>query len=306
MRMKRRNAIPLIPILCLLLSVLVASSCHRRGAIGPEIRVATWNTCWFPSGRPNPQLADVEYERIAVAAREIRRAEPDIVCLQEIRDLTTVETLCRLTEIPDLRVAACSEFPGPENVAGSQQNVILTRLPVIEAGFKRWTSAGFVDPPRGYTYALLQSPKGIIAVFCVHLKSNYIPKGADIEQQTTLNRLKRELASEQVRAKAKELMGRSPTPIRRVIIAGDFNTSLYDSRWSEEDTLRAFLREGYAMCFADIPSTKIHTLAATPIYPPVTFDYIWHIGFSAQRRPRVHPFRHISDHAMVSLSLEMR
>ncbi len=288
-----------------LVSLLGLTDCSDRPPVAPgsELRVATWNIRWFPSGRPIAVAPSVERQIIGAAAREVRKAEPHIICLQEIRDREAAAELARSSRLPGLKVVACTEFaPFSEDIP-AQQVAILSNLPLVEGGYEPWRASGYVDPPRGYAYAVLETPAGLVAVFAVHLKSNFITEGRDVERLTTLNRLKRELSSTQLQAAADRLGRRLRRPVTRVILAGDFNTSLDDPRWTEESTLRGLEEAGFRSCFEGMPPRRTKTLPATDYYPAVTFDYIWHRGFSEQHDTHVHPKRWVSDHRMVSVRL---
>jgi endonuclease/exonuclease/phosphatase family metal-dependent hydrolase len=232
----------------------------------------------------------------------VRRAEPSILCIQEVRDRAAAEALAQRSGLGGLRVVACTEFAAPEGAPGTQQVAILSNLPVRESGTERWRTKGTIDPPRGYAYALLDTPVGPVAVFSVHLKSNFIPKDLDVGEQTLLNRRKREVAADQLRGAAARLRTRAGA-VSRVIVAGDFNTSLDDTRWAEETTLRRFATDGYVSCFDGTPTRRTRTLNASGTNPAATFDYILHRGFGSQRNLHVDPRRWVSDHRMVSVCL---
>jgi hypothetical protein len=67
-----------VPVFFLMLAVHV---------VGSELTCLTWNMCWFPSGKKDLWLPDVEPRRIAAAADIIRKESPHILFLQEIRDV---------------------------------------------------------------------------------------------------------------------------------------------------------------------------------------------------------------------------
>ncbi len=291
-------------LLLLVAVVVVAVACRPRSASPAfTLHAATWNIRWFPSGRPEPQEPRIEAEIIAATAAYVRRAEPHVLCLQEIRDRAAAEALAEATGLRGLRVAVCSAFLRRDGTPARQQLAILTNQPILEAGSERWTVEGFVDPPRGYAYALLDTPAGPVAVFNLHLKSNFIRDGLDREQHTELNRLKRELAGEQLRAVISRMEAATTDQPLRVVVAGDFNTSTEGTRWAGETTLTGFHEEGYRCAFEGLPVERTHTLHATPFYPAVTFDYILHKGFADQHQTHIHPVRWVSDHRMVSVRL---
>lgn len=287
-----------------LLLAAVGSSCRPRGASPAfTLHAATWNIRWFPSGRPEPQDPQIEAEIIDAAAAQIRRLQPHVLCLQEIRDHAAAEALVAAIGLRGLSVAVCSSFLRRDGTPARQQLAILTNQPVRMAGAERWTAEGAVDPPRGYAYALLDTTAGPVAVFSVHLKSNFIREGLDREQHTVLNRLKRELAAEQLRAAVRRMQATAGDKQLRIVVAGDFNTSTEGDRWAGETTLTDFHAEGYRCAFEGMPVERTHTLPATPFYPAVTFDYILHKGFTGRQRTRIHPVQWVSDHRMVSVRL---
>jgi len=281
---------------------LVLSGCGRK-AEPQEVIVATWNIKWFPSGVPQPQETEYEGRVIATVARLVREYQPDILCVQEIRDTTALTQMVHQTGLP-LHVAACSAFPQALEGIPQQQVAIVTRYPVLESGAERWTTFGFVDPPRGFAYAVLDAPMGKIAVFTLHLKSNFIPREAeDPDRINRLNRMKRELASQQLRERIHALMHRDTDPIRHVILAGDFNSSLWDERWQDETTLSSLLDFGFSCVLSALPPEERHTMDETRFYPATTFDYIFTLGFPSATA-RVLPRRWVSDHRTVIARLK--
>lgn len=272
-----------------------------------DIRVATWNIRWFPSGFPNPNKPDTERANIRKAAAAIRALEPAILCAQEIRNADIATQLAEAVRIPNFQLASCSAFTNYDGSAGLQQTAIFSIFPVIKASWDTWHSADFVYPPRGYTFALLDAPGGPIGVFSIHLKSNYVPEEESNPRKASwLNRLKRELASDQVRALATQWLHNGTVPkSTRFIIAGDFNTA-EEKRWKGERTLANFRSEGWTSCYQGIPPDQCYTLAAEPQfgYDAVTFDYIFSRGFSDQHSLHIHPIQgDLSDHAIVSILL---
>ena len=285
-------------------SGLIHSDAGRR--CPASITAATWNIRWFPSGFPGTAAEKSEKKTIAAAGAVIGGIEPSVICLQEMRDRKSVDLLAEATGLRGLKVAVCSEFPVSAEIPVGQQEAILTTLPVEDAGYERWHSSGYVDPPRGYAYAVLTTPAGPVAVYSIHLKSNYVAEDQDEYKAAKLNRLKRELASKQIRAVAdgwmKKNSGRNP----RVIIAGDFNTSRGEDRWKDETTLTGFDDDGYTSCFSGMKPFATATVPKSEYNSAVTFDYIMHKGFSGQETTRIHAKQWVSDHRMVSVELLFR
>src|SRR5262245_19509321 len=51
-----------------------------------KIRITTWNLEWFPNGSPREASPEKQAQRIEAAADVLRKLDPDILLLQEMRD----------------------------------------------------------------------------------------------------------------------------------------------------------------------------------------------------------------------------
>ena len=51
-----------------------------------KIRITTWNLEWFPNGSPRDATPEKQGRRIEVAANVLKKLDPDILLLQEMRD----------------------------------------------------------------------------------------------------------------------------------------------------------------------------------------------------------------------------
>ena len=270
-----------------------------------DLLVCSWNMEWFPSGWPEPLPESDEDARIRQAADALRmQGLPDVLLAQEVRDAETCSNLLDRIGAPDMRLAVCSDFWFSPTNRGLQQLAIFSRFPVVAAGFEPWHSADFVYPPRGFSWAVLDVRGQRTAFFNVHLKSNYVPPELDLEQQTVLNRLKRELSVQQLlpRIEAICLENADGTNEVAVVVAGDFNTALEDERFAEESTLRQLLDAGYKEAFEGVPEADRPTLPANDFYPAVAFDHLFFKGFSRTRRSLVGRQVPMSDHCPVYVS----
>ena len=237
---------------------------------------------------------------------DIRFRKPEAVkryreeLAQEIRDAETCRKFLARLGDPRLRLAVCSDFWFDPTNRGLQQVAILSRLPVRRAGFERWAAADFVYPPRGFSWAVIDVGPTNVAFFDVHLKSNYIPEDQDVERQTVLNRLKREIAARQLLARIDELAPGMPA-----VVAGDFNTALEDERFAEERTIRIFLDAGFRDAFEGIPEADRPTLPANDFYPPATFDHILVRGLPSPLARSVGADIRTSDHRPLRASFPL-
>ncbi len=269
-------------------------------ATSSSFEVASWNMGWFPSGYSEQQSENDERTRLSQTARLMRQQGlPDILLVQEIRDMETCQALTKQLNDKAFRPIVCSSFIDYETKEPAlQQLAIFSRYKTLVAGSEPWHVADFVYPPRGYAFAVFEIGGQLVACFNIHLKSNYIPEGQDVEQQTTLNRLKRELSARQVldRIDAFRREGVQGRPVTSFLVAGDFNTSLFDEPYKAEATIRSMINTGFANAHEGLVGEAYATLPANQYYPAATFDYILYNGLIPAGKPRVLPNVWISDH----------
>jgi hypothetical protein len=128
------------------------------------LKLVTWNLEWFPGGSPGASL-DAGADRMIAAQNALRVINPDILCLQEIRDWSVANEL--VSVLPGYYLAVVSAF------GGKQQQVIATRLPVDSAWADVWKSSRHLDLPRGYSFAAIRLPNNVMLLtYSVHMKAN--------------------------------------------------------------------------------------------------------------------------------------
>ena len=248
-----------------------------------SLRVMTWNLHDFPSGTYNLRNPSVEPINISNVAAVIRANSPDIILLQEVRDMDSCEQLIHAIATNEYQILTCSAFKDPAGIPTFQQLAIIAKLPSVTATWEKWASFGLADPPRGLAYAVLKAGEKRVAVYCLHLKSN-VAWGADPERQQQLNILKRELSAEQLVRHVRTLRARIPE-ITSILVGGDLNTNIDDPLFSSECTLTTLTSNGFTSCFTDVPREKRITCPAKGAYPSATFDYLFMNGALLQRLP---------------------
>lgn len=276
-----------------------------------ELLVGSWNLRWFPSGRAEHRAPVPVEERAmddaAAAIREgIARRRPGdhmVLFLQELRSEEVCSNLvARIGATSGLKVASVSAFRMWDRRLGWQQNGIATDLPVLDANFSYWRRSKKILPPRGYAYALLDAgEEGLVACYCVHLKSNY---GARTPEEKRENEEKRELAASQLVDITKKIRAPDGRRVTRIIIAGDFNTSPFDGAFPNEKTVPMLVDAGYVNCFAGVPPSERGTCPGHGRFPDSTFDYIFHRGFESQLERWLSPPSKPSDHRAVWLRVK--
>lgn len=263
-------------ISCVILPLLL-----QLGASAAQITVTTWNLNWFPSGSPNLAPPEVETRRIQDAASVLKRTSPDVILLQEVRDLETCDKLAAALAPEKYSVAVCSRFKDEFGGGlGRQQVAILAKHSAFAAWSSKWKVVGRVDPPRGYSFAAFRFGTNDFGFYSVHLKSNLTRGNPQREGQ--MNILKRELAAEQIIAHARELGTTLTNHLEVVVVGGDFNTNPDQDLFVSEATLHLLHTEGFRSGFESVPLLKRITHPGKGRYPDATFDYLFikgaHVG----------------------------
>ena len=156
-----------------------------------HVRITTWNLEWFPNGSAKDASPDEQTKRIKAAADVLRRLNPDILLLQEVRDYDACSHLAEAIKPHTYTVAICSSFKG-----GRQQVAILSKNQAQAGWYEEWKKTSVADPPRGFAFAWFKIANKDLGVYSVHLKSNLITHG-DKEEEAAKNIRKREVAIQQ-------------------------------------------------------------------------------------------------------------
>lgn len=130
------------------LAFFVVGSAVGQSSLQPaKIRVTTWNLEWFPNGSPRETPPEKQAQRIEAAADVLRKLDPDILLLQEMRDYDACAQLGEAIHPGLYQVAICSAFKGAK-----QQEAILAKIPAQAAWSESWKSMEGIDPPRGFAF----------------------------------------------------------------------------------------------------------------------------------------------------------
>lgn len=259
-------------------------------AAASPLKVVCWNLQWFPGGKPEARQAEKK-KHMKAAQEALRTLNPDILCVQEVKDWKAVQEL--VSVVPGLQVAVVSRFPG------DQQQGIASKLTPDSSWAEEWNSKTVTDIPRGYSFAALRMPQGgFLLVYSVHLKAN----GRD---PLAANIAKREESSRQLYVHAKamvELYGqRGPVG---VLIAGDWNTTLDENPdFNAERTIRSLLEYGFESSWEGVPFELRITHPGSGGWPSITFDHVLSYGVKVAGASVV-PISGVSDHMPVVLSVE--
>lgn len=267
---------------------VLGAECHAADVV----RITTWNLEWFPNGSAKDASAEEQDRRIIAAADVLRKLNPDILLLQEVRDYEACSRLAEAIQPGAYQIAICSAFKG-----GRQQEAILAKIPAQAAWTEPWKSMEGVDPPRGFAFAWFKIGNFDVGVYSIHLKSNLIMHG-DKEVETAKNIQKREVAIQQLLTHVRDMIGTSIPSIKGVIIGGDFNTNRDQAMFAAEKTLDSLTVAEYRTGFEGLPLSERVTHPGTHGFPDATFDYLFGKNLTAQK-PTI-AVTHTSDHYPVT------
>jgi endonuclease/exonuclease/phosphatase family metal-dependent hydrolase len=234
-----------------------------------KIRITTWNLEWFPNGSPHETTPEKQAKRIEAAADVLKKLDPDILLLQEMRDYDACVRLGEAIHPGAYQIAICSAFKGAK-----QQEAIIAKIPAQAAWSEAWKSMEGIDPPRGFAFAWFKIGNADIGVYSLHLKSNLITHG-DKEIETARNIRKREVSIQQLLAHIHDVIETVIPSIKGLIIGGDFNTNHDQAMFAAEKTLDTLTSTAYQSVFQGIPFEERITHPGSHGFPDATFDYLF-------------------------------
>jgi endonuclease/exonuclease/phosphatase family metal-dependent hydrolase len=257
-----------------------------------KVRITTWNLEWFPNGSAHDAPPEKQAQRIDAAADVLRKLDPDILLLQEMRDYDACVRLGEAIHRGTYQVAICSAFKGAR-----QQEAIIAKIPAQAAWSEPWKSMEGIDPPRGFAFAWFKIADADIGIYSLHLKSNRITHG-NKEIETAENIQKREVSIQQLLAHIHDVIGTVIPSIKGLVIGGDFNTNHDQMMFSAEKTLDTLKSTEYRNVFEGIPLEQRITHPGSHGFPDATFDYLF--GKNLRIAKPVITRTNVSDHLPVT------
>lgn len=235
----------------------------------PEpLRIVTWNIEWFPGRRSNASVEE-EQEHITAVRDYLAEVNPDVLLLQEIRDLNSLAAALATLEEYEVHVVSAYRLSGGS--LARQQLAIASRLTAHSAFAERFEAPANGDPtpPRGFAFAALELPGNrVLLCYSLHLKSNSIGDTDD-------NIRTREESARQVLAHAEEMrILYSNRESTYLAVGGDFNFRLDSPEMAHEQTLELFEQDGFHSTWEGVPPHQRVTWPGRGGWPDATFDYI--------------------------------
>lgn len=263
--------------------------------------VAGWNIEWFPGQSPTKATKTSEKKQVRAVKEVLLKETPTILFACEIRSLDQLKRL-GLKQVN----LACTQIPRTKEEGLTLPNQGLALISSVPWK-KVWALDFSALPPgpdrpyRGILGAHFEQADGTsFYLYGVHLKSNR----GDFRS----NRMRRERAMDYLRWDWKRL---KIDPLKdRIIILGDFNTSLFLPAYLEEETIRKLLREGFVDAAEGFTAEQRVTLpsAQGSPFPPADFDQLLVSKAWAQEIKKLRPWVQVvevpeaaSDHRMMKM-----
>lgn len=261
------------------------------------VTAAFWNIQWFPGRRPNASRYE-ENRQIRTVHRDLGQLTADIIGLEEVRDSEHASLAVR--PLRGFKVDVCSNFPPREGQQEAQQIAIASRLQPISAWAEPWKPGGAIMPPRGFAFAAYQlSPKQILLVYALHLKSNRGEIHEDMRiREESIHQLVSHMKA------MKETYGRMGALVW--LVGGDFNTTPDEPRFAGEKTIPTLLADGFGWAWQGIPASSRITMPADLRYPAAAFDQIFYRGATLAKAWVANTSPQSSDHRAVNVVLNLR
>ena len=261
------------------------------------ITATFWNIQWFPGRRPNASRTE-ENRQIRAVHRDLGQLTSDIIGLEEVRD--SEHASLAIQPMSGFKVDVCSNFRPREGQREAQQIAIASRLQPISAWAEAWKPGGIIMPPRGFAFASYQvSPKQVLLVYALHLKSN---RGEVHEDMRIREESMHQLVSHM--KAMKDAYGRMGT--LTWIVGGDFNTTPDEPRFAKEKTVPDLLADGFRWAWQGIPASSRITMPADLRYPAAAFDQIFYRGATLVKAWVAPTSPQSSDHRAVNAVLNLR
>jgi endonuclease/exonuclease/phosphatase family metal-dependent hydrolase len=266
-----------------------------------NIRIATWNVARFLEWKRN----DNEKSRTRLKIlEEIKKQNPDILCLQEFFHSPDSRFYNNISEIKEMGYPYHYFSYDPDGEHQYIGAAIFSKYPMIDTGLVRYFRPSM---PEALVHADIKAGDDTIRVFTTHLQSvqfrkrdydaiNEITSAEDsffINSKTVLSKLKKAMKYRSTQADVvRQILDDSPYP---VVFCGDLNDvpnshTYFTIRGQMQD---AFLKKGFGI-----------GRTYTSLSPTLRIDYIFtDEHFRIGQFTRV--VKYLSDHFMLMADIEL-
>jgi len=224
--------------------------------LADTIRVTTWNLQPMSAGAGTNGAPDTKQLRLAEASAVMKKLDPDVILLQQVRDWKMCEQLVQALKPADYRVLVCSAFPEtPTGASDPRQVAILAKQRAYFSWSQPWEAERGATNSGGFVFAALQMRGQRVGLFSVESRDE--PAAA------------RQLLS-QVAAIRDWVTNR----VQVFVVGGTFETETPRSREARPETIRRLEAAGFADGFQGVSAAKRITRRGKAGRSGTTEDYI--------------------------------
>jgi hypothetical protein len=267
-----------------------------QNCFADTIRVTTWNLEPVPAAGTNDTL-------IQDAAAALKKLNPDVILLQQVRDWKMCGQLAQALEPAEYNVLVCSSFRDSRTGAVSKDQVaVLARRKAYFSWSEGWRTEGHATLPGGLAFVALQIGKQRVGFFSVQAGAG--PVGAGGSGQSAA-RQAAQVASvgqllEQVRSVANWVANR----VQVFVIAGTFDSAAEGGLGAQDAPVRLLEEEGFGDAFQEAPVAGRVTRPGKARQPGGIADYLFTQPAGCAANPRVLSTA-VAGHYPVTCELEL-
>jgi endonuclease/exonuclease/phosphatase family metal-dependent hydrolase len=237
--------------------IILGASCFAE-----TVRVTTWNLEPMPAAGTNDT-------RIPDAAAALKKLNPDVILLQEVRGWRMCEQLAQALKPAEYSVCICSSFREARTGSLSNQQVaILSRGRAYFSWSEAWRPQREATLPGGVAFAALQLGKQRVGFYSVRARTASI--GQLLEQVGSVR-------------------GWVTNQVQVFVVAGTLDVG------AQDDSVRLLEQAGFGDAFLETPAAERVTVAGNPGQAGATADYIFTQPAGCATKPHILPatvFRH--------------
>jgi hypothetical protein len=256
--------------------------------LAQTLRVTTWSLQPLAVRTNNP-AANTNGIRIPAAAAALKRLNPDVILLQQVRDWAMCDELAQALKPAKYNVVACSAFRDGRSGELRKQQVAILAKAKAKAYFswsEPWHNRGVPALPGGFAFAAFQVGKHRVGLFSIQVGA--APMGAAAKQRTAASPQERLAANiEQLLAQVGSVSSWVNNQVQGFVVGGTFGLPADQEMALHDTPLQLLQGAGFGDAFQDTPAADRATAHGRSGQPPPVADYIFTQPANWTANPRV-------------------
>jgi len=241
------------------------------------LRVTTWNL--------QPAALEAKETPLPEIAGVLKRLEPDVILLQEVRDWRSCELLAQSLKPANYRVLICSAFAAPRTGVGIQRQVAVLAK---RGAYLAWSQPWHVEPgaaiPGGFAFAAIEIRGQRLAFFSV----------APADAAASARQVLEQVAS---------VRNWTTNRVQLFVVGATFDGGSSDWPVAQSGMLRLFEGAGFGDVFLEAPAAERITLPRSGGQFGAVADYLFTQPPGCATNPRIQS-NNVAEHYPVTCDLE--